>query len=283
MNNRIRLFLLNRIPKKLVSRLVGRFAESSLSKWLIPLYARHFQVDLQQAEKPIHEYRSLTEFFTRKLKPGCRPLASGNHVIISPVDGVISQFGTIEDGTLIQAKGVSYSLVQLIGNKEKASVFEGGLFLTIYLSPKDYHRIHTCLTGTITGYSYMPGTLFPVNPFGVRNVPGLFAKNERLTTYFETPYGEYAIVKVGATIVGSIKVVYDPDLTTNQPRGVMTQQKVTGPQLQKGEEMGLFRFGSTVILLFQPGMAVWEDLQEGQFVQMGQRIGFLQTDREFVR
>ncbi|WP_018131789.1 archaetidylserine decarboxylase [Effusibacillus pohliae] len=273
MNDRFRLTLLRLLPTHAISRLAGRFAGSRLSKWLIPIYARHFQIDLQQAEKPLEAYQTLTEFFTRKLKSECRPIAEGERVLVSPVDGVVSQSGPIRNGTLLQAKGVSYSLEQLLGDRQKAESYEGGVFLTIYLSPRDYHRIHTCLKGTVTGYSYIPGTLFPVNPFGVRNIPGLFAKNERLTTYIATPFGEYAIVKVGATIVGSVQVVYDEKLTTNVRHGRMTHATVAGPTLEKGAELGLFRFGSTVICLFQPGMVQLDDLQEGQFVQMGQRIG----------
>lgn len=271
--DRLRLFLLHLLPKNTISRLAGLFAGSRFSKRLIPLYARHFQVDLEQAEKAIDEYTTLTEFFTRRLKPEARPIAAGETVLVSPVDGVVSQFGPIREGTLLQAKGVNYALEQLLGDTRKAASYEGGTFLTIYLSPRDYHRIHTCLQGTVAGYSYIPGTLFPVNPFGVRNVPGLFSRNERLTTYLSTAFGEYAIVKVGATIVGSVQVVYDDRLTTNVRKGKPTHQSLHGPSIEKGAELGLFRFGSTVVLLFEPGMVRLDHLQEGQFVFMGQRIG----------
>ncbi|MFC4768528.1 archaetidylserine decarboxylase [Effusibacillus consociatus] len=277
MSDRLRLALLHLLPKNTISRLAGRFAGSRLSKWVIPYYARHFQIDLEQAEKPIGDYRTLTEFFTRKLKSEFRPIAEGDKVLVSPVDGVVSQFGKIQDGTLLQAKGVAYSLEQLLADSRKAELYEGGTFLTIYLSPRDYHRIHTCLKGSVTGYSYIPGTLFPVNPFGVRNVPGLFSKNERLTTYLSSPYGEYAIVKVGATIVGSVQVVYDKKLATNVRNGRMTHESLEGPTLEKGDELGLFRFGSTVVCLFEPGMVALEDIKEGQFVRMGQRIGEVQA------
>lgn len=273
MKDPLRLAMLNLLPKNAISRAVGRFAVSKLSKWVIPYYAKHFQIDLSQAEKPMEEYQSLTEFFTRRLKSAFRPVAYGDTIVVSPVDGVVSQFGAIRNGTLLQAKGVFYSLEQLLGNRQKAEYYEGGTFVTIYLSPRDYHRIHMALGGQVSGFSYIPGKLFPVNPFGVRNVPGLFAKNERLVTYLTTPYGEYSIVKVGATIVGSVQVVYDNRLTTNVRGGIRSERSIQGPVLEKGDELGLFRFGSTVILLFQPGMISLDDLQEGQFVQMGQRIG----------
>ncbi|GAX88680.1 archaetidylserine decarboxylase [Effusibacillus lacus] len=273
MSDQFRFLLVRLLPKKAISRLAGHFAKSPVSRFLIPFYARFFQVDLEEAEKPIGEYQSLTEFFTRRLRAGARPVAAGEDILTAPVDGVVSQFGLIQEGTLLQAKGVTYSLEQLLGDARKAESYEGGMYLTIYLSPRDYHRIHTCLKGTVSGYSYIPGSLYPVNPLGVRNVPGLFARNERLTTYLTSPFGEYAIVKVGATIVGSVQVVYDKKLSTNVRNGQPAHETVNGPLLEKGDELGLFRFGSTVVCLFQPGMAKLDPLQEGQFVRMGERIG----------
>jgi phosphatidylserine decarboxylase len=273
LNDRIRLALLYLLPKNALSRTAGRFAGSKLSRWLIPYYAKTFQIDVSQAEKPIEAYQNLTDFFIRRLKSGLRPIEDGDTVIVSPVDGVVSQFGKVENGTLLQAKGVSFSLLQLLGSQRKANDYEGGTFVTLYLSPRDYHRIHAALSGQVVAYSYIPGSLFPVNPFGVRTVPGLLARNERLITYLSSSRGEYAVVKVGATMVGSVQVVYDDQVTTNVRGGIPAEMSVNGPVLEKGDELGWFRFGSTVILLFQSGMAILDDLQEGQFVQMGQRIG----------
>ncbi|HWJ03280.1 MAG TPA: archaetidylserine decarboxylase, partial [Verrucomicrobiae bacterium] len=179
----------------------------------------------------------------------------------------------ITDGALIQAKGICYSVTELLGqDKEKADRFTNGSFVTIYLSPKDYHRIHTPLEGQVLSSTYVPGTLFPVNPFGVRAVKGLFARNERLITYLASKAGLIALVKVGATIVGSVKVNYG-DETTNLPGGKLAMREYSpSPCLGKGEELGRFELGSTVILLFEPGRVQF-NVREGERVLMGQQIG----------
>jgi phosphatidylserine decarboxylase len=282
MGDRLKLVMIKMLPKKTISRIIGRFAQSRASRPLIRPYAKFYKVDLTQAEKPIHRYMSLTEFFTRRLKEGARTVAEGAHVAVSPVDGCVSEFGTITDKTLLQAKGVTYSLPELLGgDEERAQRYEGGTFLTLYLSPKDYHRIHMPVSGTVVHYTYVPGTLFPVNPFGVRTVAGLFAKNERLITYIDTSAGELAVVKVGATIVGSVRVVYDDKLTTNVKRGKPARGSVEqGPYLAKGAELGLFQFGSTVILLFEPGMIELSPrIRIGEFLHFGEAIGYIRSAR----
>ncbi|KEO84230.1 archaetidylserine decarboxylase [Tumebacillus flagellatus] len=276
MNDRLQLFLMNLIPKNAISRLVGKFAASGFSRLFIPLYARKFQINLDEAEHPLEHYPSLVEFFVRRLKPHLRPLAEGEDVVVSPVDGKVSQYGPITDGRIVQAKGVTYTVEELLGgDRERAKRYEGGTFLTVYLSPTDYHRIHTPLSGTVTGYTYVPGTLFPVNPFGVRAVAGLFAKNERLVTYFDTAAGEVALVKVGATIVGSVKVLYDVKAGTNIRGGRLERKDVAnGPHYAKGEEVGRFEFGSTIILLFEPGAVELDGgLHTEGRVLLGQAIG----------
>jgi phosphatidylserine decarboxylase len=276
MSDRLKLVMIKILPKKTFSRMIGRFTQSRASRPLIRPYAKFFKVDVSQAEKPIHQYMSLSEFFTRRLKEGARTVAEGSRVLVSPVDGRISEFGTITNKTLLQAKGVSYSLLDLLGgDEERAKRYEGGVYLTIYLSPKDYHRIHMPLAGTVTHYTYVPGTLFPVNPFGVRAVAGLFAKNERLITYIDTQAGEIAVVKVGATIVGSVRVVYDETLSTNVKQGKPVKGTVKkGPFLAKGAELGLFQFGSTVILLFEPDkIELNPRVKTGEFLHFGEAIG----------
>lgn len=282
MSDRIKLAMIKCIPKNTLSRLIGRFAQSHWSRPLIRPYVKWFRVDVSQAEKPLHMYRSLGEFFTRRLRKGMRVITPGPYVTVSPVDGRIAQFGRIEGKTLFQAKGVPYSLQELLGNdQKKAAYYEGGTYLTLYLSPRDYHRIHMPISGTLTSYTYVPGTLFPVNPFGVRAVAGLFTKNERLITYAETSAGEMAIVKVGATFIGSVRVVYDPALTTNVKRGKYSQGLLPTPLfLGKGEELGLFQFGSTVILLFAPGtLTLFPWIRQGHFLRMGEAIGIIKKDR----
>ncbi|MGZ4032316.1 MAG: archaetidylserine decarboxylase [Tumebacillaceae bacterium] len=276
MNDRLQLAIMNLIPKNTLSRMAGKFASSSFSKLIVPFYIRKFNINVSEAEKEVEEYPNLVEFFIRRLKPHLRPIDEAADSIVSPVDGKVSQLGTIEQGNLIQAKGVFYTVTELLGgDAERAKRYEGGTFLTVYLSPTDYHRIHTPVAGTVTGYTYVPGTLFPVNPFGVRAVQGLFAKNERLITYFDTEAGEVALVKVGATIVGSVKVEYDELAGTNIRGGQLSAKRVdNGPRYEKAEEVGRFEFGSTIILLFEPGQVeLSERLQPEAVVRMGEQIG----------
>ncbi|MFD2171237.1 archaetidylserine decarboxylase [Tumebacillus lipolyticus] len=276
MSDRLQLFLMNLLPKNTVSRLAGRFAGSGFSRLFIPYYIRKFNINLHEVEKRWEEYPSLVEFFIRRLKEEARPIDRSAGSIISPVDGKVAQLGAIEDGNLVQAKGVFFTVEELLGgDRKRAERYRGGTFLTVYLSPTDYHRIHMPLDGAVNGSTYVPGTLFPVNPFGVRAVNGLFAKNERLITYFDTEAGEVALVKVGATIVGSVKVEYDELAGTNIKGGRLEQKELTdGPRYAKGEEVARFEFGSTIILLFEPGQVVLSDqLQNEASVRMGEKIG----------
>ncbi len=266
------LMLFRLLPKKTVSRLIGGFAKSPLSKPLVPGFARRYGIDLGQAELDIRAYPSLTAFFVRKLRPGLRPVAPGEDVFVSPVDGVVSQAGSIRDGLLIQAKGINYSVLELLGqDEEMAERFQSGTYLTIYLSPRDYHRIHAPIEGRVVGSTFVPGTLFPVNPFGVRAVKGLFARNERLVTYLDTPAGLLALVKVGAIIVGSVNVNYAGITAGGRRRKLERALYAQGPVLAKGDELGRFEFGSTVIMLFE--IPVELEVQPGDRVLMGQAVG----------
>ncbi|QGG46510.1 archaetidylserine decarboxylase [Heliorestis convoluta] len=271
------LTLFNILPNKWLSRQAGHWASASWSRSFIPLFIRRFNVDLEEAEKPWQDYNSLADFFARKLKPGLRPVCDDETMIVSPVDGVISQIGRIKEGKLIQAKGIDYSLEQLLGDPQKVRQFMGGHFVTIYLSPRDYHRIHCPYTGEVQGYAYWPGKLYPVNQKGVQNVPGLFARNERLITYMNTAIGAMAVIKVGAVIVGGIKVGYAP-ITSNQGAKAQAVEMTESPTLQKGDELGYFQFGSTVILLFEPHRVEWlQSLCSGTSVRMGEKIAKIRS------
>lgn len=278
--------LIRILPKHTFSRWAGKFARSRVSRRLIPLYASWFRVNTGEAGLQIGKYSSLQEFFTRKLKPGARRIEGGAETVVSPVDGVVAELGRIDQGTLVQAKGVAYTVAELLGGDiSRALGFNGGQYLTIYLSPRDYHRIHLPIDGKVTGCAYIPGTLWPVNSLGVRKVPGLFARNERLITYLDTPAGVVAVVKVGAAGVGSVRVVYEQaanaggrivgQLGTNLRGGKPAQCDLpAGPFLAKGEELGYFEFGSTVILLWQPERVCLDPaLSPGQPIRMGQAIG----------
>ncbi|MBR8658872.1 MULTISPECIES: archaetidylserine decarboxylase [Brevibacillus] len=272
--------LIHRLPQNALSRTMGKITASRFSRLAIRHYIRHYKIDPTIMEKPVHEYRTLKEFFTRRLKPGARPIAPGTDVVISPVDGTVSQMGDIREGTLIQAKGKQYSLAELLGDApEMAERFYGGRFITIYLSPRDYHRIHMPVTGKLLRYTYVPGRLYPVNQLGIEHVDRLFARNERLVTYMKTEQmGCVALVKVGALFVGSVKVVYNT-ATTNVKHGRQTSGPILGePCLDKGDELGWFEFGSTVILLFESRQLEWADnVSIGSTVLMGQKLAQLKA------
>ncbi|MCG9755395.1 archaetidylserine decarboxylase [Shewanella insulae] len=247
------------MPKHLLSRLVGKLAAAELGavttsviKWFITQY----KIDMSEAADSAPEaYASFNQFFTRALKPGIRPLCDDDEYIVHPVDGAVSQCGPIKEGRIFQAKGHEYSSLALLGDQaDDAKRFEAGDFATIYLAPKDYHRIHMPIKGTLSKMTYVPGELFSVNPLTAANVPGLFARNERVVAIFETEIGPMAMVLVGATIVASIETVWAGTVTPPTGKKVFTWDYPTeGPEaitLDKGEEMGRFKLGSTVVMLF---------------------------------
>lgn len=269
-------WVLKCLPKRTISRWMGKMARKSWSRKLIPIYIRYFQVDLTPVKKPIHEFENLLAFFIRELRSDMRPVAEGDHLIISPVDGTISQVGEIQEGKLFQAKGMTYSLEELLGHQKKyVQAFLGGRFITIYLSPRDYHRFHMPLDGRIVACAHLPGELYPVNPFVANYIKGLFVVNERLISYIDTMFcGKVAMVKIGATNVGSIKVSYDQNIATNQKaKKELCQTYEPAYRYKKGEELGWFEFGSTVILLFEPNQIDWMNhCVPGAKVQMGQAV-----------
>jgi phosphatidylserine decarboxylase len=229
---------------------------------------------VDEAELPLASYRTFGSFFTRRLKAGARPIAPGDGVPISPVDGAVSACGIGEAGRLFQAKGRDYLLSALLADADEARRFEGGSYATLYLSPRDYHRIHAPLGGSILGYSYVPGKLWPVNRPSVRGVPDLFAVNERVVTYLETPLGHVAVVAVGATCVGRIRLAYEDDVITDAGHAASKRRYDVPPRVAKGEELGVFEMGSTVILLFERGrVALDERLVPDAPVKLGEPIG----------
>jgi phosphatidylserine decarboxylase len=266
------------LPKAALSSAVGAAtrlpAPAPLHHFAMRLFARRYGVDLGEAEHALEGYGTFAEFFSRGLKPGLREVAQGDKVLVSPVDGVVSQVGTLDHGRLVQAKNIDYSAAQLLADAEAAARFDnGGAFITLYLSPRDYHRIHAPLPGRILGYRYIPGQFWPVNPASVGSVPGLFSLNERLVTYLETPAGHMAVVKVGATCVARIRASYD-DVLTHAGREANARRYDLPIPLKKGQELGRFEMGSTVILLCEPGHVRWDDaLRPEVAVRMGQRLG----------
>jgi len=243
------------IPKQALTVLAGKLASAqagSLTTSVIRWFVGRYKVNMAEAANPdIASYPSFNEFFTRPLQAGARPLADAD--FLCPVDGAISQFGPIERDQIFQAKGHSYSTTALVGgDRQLAEQFENGSFATLYLSPRDYHRIHMPCAGRLTRMIYVPGALFSVNPTTARGVPGLFARNERVVCVFESAFGPFVLTLVGATIVGSMATVWHG--VVNPPRpGVVREWRYddsTSDDLKKGDEMGRFLLGSTVVMLF---------------------------------
>ena len=238
------------------------------------MYSGFFGVKLEEAARPIESYGSLLEFFTRELRPGVRRVDQGEGTAVSPVDGRIARLGVVESGQMIQAKGLDYTVSELLGSASDGEAFDGGAFVVIYLAPGDYHRIHCPFEGGVTGLVRLPGALFPVNEAAVAHIPGLFGRNERLVTWLATEFGRVAVVKVGALNVGSIRVTYD-DVKTNRPfAGRLVRDYAEPHPLARGEELGRFENGSTVILLFEKGAFLFDEaLHEGQKILLGEAIG----------
>jgi phosphatidylserine decarboxylase len=245
------------LPKQALTTLAGKFASAQLgglTTSVIRRFVARYNVNMGEAANPdITSYASFNDFFTRALKPGARPLAAAD--LICPVDGAISQFGPIAKDQIFQAKGHTYSTTALVGgDAEAAARFDNGHFATLYLSPRDYHRIHMPCAGELTRMVHVPGDLFSVNPTTARGVPGLFARNERVVCFFESAQGPFVLVLVGATIVGSMATVWHGQV--NPPRtGTLRQWDYAKGQvsLLQGEEMGRFLLGSTVVMLFPQG------------------------------
>ncbi len=265
------------LPKQALTLLAGKIAGAKGGHWtasLIRWFVGRYQVNMAEAANPdISSYASFNEFFTRALRTDARPLSAAD--FICPVDGAISQFGAIEHDQIFQAKGHYYSTSTLLGgDRELAGQFENGSFATLYLSPKDYHRIHMPCDGRLTRMIYVPGELFSVNPTTARGVPGVFARNERVVCVFESAAGAFILTLVGATIVGSMATVWHG--VVNPPRtGEIREWRYDDQNisLKKGEEMGRFLLGSTVVMLFPPN--TWRfntDWSPANVIKMGEKM-----------
>ena len=271
------------LPHQLLSRLVRSATRWKSAIWkntLIGLFIRHFNVDMSEAEFPeARDYADFNDFFTRALRADVRPLDGDPLAILSPVDGCVSEAGDITNGRLIQAKGRDYSLGTLLGGEEsRALPFKAGKFATLYLSPRDYHRIHMPCRGRLLETTYIPGRLFSVGPHTVRAIPNLFTRNERLVTLFETDLGPMAVILVGAIFVSCMETVWEGIVNPHMGMALQTSrldQPASRPvELGPGDEMGRFNMGSTVILLYGPGQIEWVNtLRNGQPVRMGEAIG----------
>ena len=288
MNNKITVLLQYVIPKQAITALAGRLAHlqgGNITTAVIRWFVKRYNVNMAEAANPdITSYKTFNDFFTRPLKTGTRPIAQAD--FICPVDGAISQFGKIEVDQIFQAKGHSYSTIALVGgDKNLAAKFENGHFACLYLSPKDYHRIHMPCDGTLVSMTYVPGALFSVNPTTAQGVPGLFARNERVVCEFTSAvHGSFIMVLVGATIVGSMATVWhdaknsiiNPPRTSNTRSWTYANQNI---YLQKGEEMGRFLLGSTVVMLFEKNALQFNaDWQPARAIVLGEMMGNCRSD-----
>ncbi|MCC4616636.1 archaetidylserine decarboxylase [Xanthomonas campestris pv. asclepiadis] len=266
------------LPHRLLSSLARALAYSdtpSTKQWLIDTVTRKFGVDLSEALEPDpRAYPTFNAFFTRALKPGARVPDADPAALLMPADGRISQLGAIENGRIFQAKGQSFTAAELLGDAEAAQPFNDGLFATVYLSPKDYHRVHMPWTGTLRETVHVPGRLFSVGPDAVRNVPRLFARNERLVCHFDTDFGPMASVMVGALLVSGVETVWSGvEIPRYGDRITRTDYRGKGIVLEKFAEMARFNYGSTVIVLLPPGVAKLEDgLAAETAVRLGQAL-----------
>ena len=273
------------LPHHLLSRAVRevtRWRTGWLKNLLIRTFIRHFRVDMSEAADPAPgHYPDFNSFFTRALRSGVRPQPDHPDSIASPVDGRISELGRIVDGRLVQAKGRTYSLTELLGgDREHAALFRGGIYATLYLSPRDYHRIHMPSDGLLTETIFIPGRLFSVAPHTTRTIPGLFTRNERLVALFQAPCGPMAVVMVGAIFVASMETVWEGVIRGPRHDIQIREYATCGDdhlvRLARGAEMGRFNMGSTVILLYGPDQAQWDpQLAAGQAVHLGQPLGLI--------
>jgi phosphatidylserine decarboxylase len=268
------------LPHHFLSQLMSYFTHSENTTWknlMISQIIKAYNVNMSEAlTQDLNAYPSFNHFFTRQLKAGVRPITEATDSIACPADGVVSQAGKIQADTIFQAKGKSFTVTQLLGgDSERAKPFQDGLFSTIYLSPRDYHRLHIPVTGTLKEMLHVPGRLFSVNAATTESVPGLFARNERVVCIFDTEIGEMALVLVGAIFVSSIETVWHGVVTPPSCEQVRswhyTNENIT---LEKGAEMGRFNMGSTIIVLFGKHKAQWQsDFVAGKAVKMGEAIG----------
>jgi phosphatidylserine decarboxylase len=268
-------------PKWLISRAIGWGARRELPRplqtSLLRTYAKAYKVDTREAEHPIEKYASLQAFFTRRLAAGLRPMPDDEHVVVAPSDGTVCEAGLATAGKLLEAKGSLFTLRDLLADDALAASLEGGPYVAIYLSPRDYHRVHFPMCGKVLSWSHIPGKLFPVGDRSVRREPGLFARNERFVTVIDGPAGRCAIVMVAAIGVGHITADYDAAVATHAggfATGTVRRKTfATGPVVACGQELGIFNLGSTTVTIFEPGRVELREFLSNAPIKMGVPVG----------
>ena len=277
MKDRLFDLLMPILPKNDLSHWVGRLVHRPLPEPVgrksVELFAKYYGINLSEAEHPIDHYKTIGELFTRRLKPGARPIGEG---VVHPADAAINEAGTIDNLTLVQAKGLDYTVPELIRGQHFSPDFEGGSFLTYYLCPTDYHRVHAPVDGEIIWSCHVPGELWPVNDWSVRNVPRLFAINERVVVIIQTPKGKAALVMVAATNVGNMSMSFDASINTKfrGPERHAKEHTYQPPlRIRRGDEIGVFHMGSTVVMLYEKDVLTIEPrVFKGRHVKMGQSL-----------
>lgn len=262
------------VPKNFAARVMGAFARTrwpaSVERTLLRWYVRKYKVNLKECVGGIEDYPTLVDFFTRALRPGVRPVDATPDALVSPVDAAVYAVGTVKNGRLYQSDGKDYSVTDLLGGDDR---YTHGEYCVLYLSPRDYHRVHTPREGTITRFEYLPGRLWPVFPAATRRIQDLFARNERLVAWLHTEVGEVAVAMIGAFGVGRMRAVYT-DLITNTGGPALRQTLPNPVALGRAAELGRFEMGSTVILVLPHGRVRWS-IRPGDTVRLGARIGSL--------
>lgn len=278
-SNKFQLILQYIVPQHFLSRIMGKLAESKIRWWknfMILSFVKYFKVDMNEAlQTDPRAYACFNDFFTRAINPEFRPIAAENNNIISPADGFICEIGIIKKNKILQAKNHDYDLTAFLGGEnDLAEKFYNGSFVTIYLAPKNYHRVHMPCAGTLKSMIFVPGNLFSVSQLTVQNVPNLFAQNERVINLFETQFGPMVVTLVGAMIVGSMETVWAGTVKSKQRNQIQKWEYPNDSiQLAAGDEMGRFKMGSTVIVLFPENKVTWNLFPPLQEIQMGQMLG----------
>lgn len=272
--NNIKIYVHYILPKHLLTRAVGVLAAAKMGKfttWLIQQFIALYHVNTYEMYGNIEDYSTFNEFFSRPLKKKARPIDEKKDSVVFPVDGTISQFGNLLENIQLQAKGHYFSTDALLGSTEDAEFFKNGKFCTVYLSPTDYHRVHIPVAGKLLKMTYVPGELFSVNPLYVENIPELFSRNERVICLFETAYGKMAVILVGATIVRSISTAWAGIVAPNRFSEITSETyEKRNIAFEKGDEIGRFMMGSTVICLFEKDMITFDQiLRESKHILMG--------------
>ena len=265
------------LPKNDLSHLVGRIVHTPLPTALgqksVELFAKYYGINLQEAEHPVEHYKTIGELFVRKLKPGARPVGEG---VVHPADALISEAGPITNHTMIQAKGKTYTVPELLRAEKFNHAFDGGAFATYYLCPTDYHRVHSPVDGEILFSCHVPGALWPVNSWSVNAIPNLFSVNERIVVIIQTARGLVALVMVAATNVGNMRMSFDESLNSTFRKGDrQAKERSYNPpvKIARGEEIGVFNMGSTVVMLYEKGVLAESPEQfRGRHVKMGQSL-----------